>query len=299
MNSYSQNPHVLNMRVLNFNCSYLLSQHFSFKMNKIKSISCLLLTFLICSLSGFGQILNIEKARIDSIEDGKAYRINFETKFNFYNRSASKEDQARFATLANDLNAVFAPNKHAYIVLGKLAYTENNSEPILNNGYLHVRTNFNYKKKLSQEAFGQMQYDNFRGLSDRYILGGGIRWRVIQTEKFLGSIGSGPMYEKEIWRNINSEGVQNKDLLKLSSYIIVRWDITETVNFNTIFYYQIGYDNAIEASRNRISSSSNFNFKISDYLSFTTSISMAYEDKPIIPITKFIYGVENGLTLTF
>lgn len=268
-------------------------------MNNLKYLYCLLITFLIGNDAAFGQILNIEKARIDSIEDGKAYTINFETKFNFYNRSASKEDQARFASLSNDLNAVFAPKKHAYIVLGKLAYTENNGEPILNNGYLHLRVNFNYEKKLSHEAFGQMQYDNFRGLSDRYILGGGIRWRVIQSDNFLGAIGTGPMYEKEIWQNINSEGVQNKDMLKLSSYIILRWDITETVNFNTIFYYQVGYDNAIEAARNRLSSSSNFNFKISEFLSFTTSVSMAYEDKPIIPITKFIYGVENGLTLTF
>ena len=268
-------------------------------MNNIKYIFCFLIASLTSNHTVFGQILNIEKARIDSIDDGKAYTINFETKFNFYNRSASKEDQARFASLANDLNAVFAPKKHAYIVLGKLAYTENNGEPILNNGYLHFRTNFNYQKKLSQEAFAQMQYDNFRGLSDRYILGGGIRWRVIQTEKFVGSIGTGPMYEKEIWRNINSEGEQNKDLFKLSSYIILRWDITDNVNFNTIFYYQVGYDDSINAARNRFSSSSNFNFKISDFLSFTTSVSMAYEDKPIIPITKFIYGVENGLTLTF
>ena len=54
---------------------------------------------------GYGQILNIEKARLDSLDKKQAYRINFETKLNFYNRSASAEDQAKFTSIINDLNA--------------------------------------------------------------------------------------------------------------------------------------------------------------------------------------------------
>jgi len=257
------------------------------------------LIFLSISFSAFGQILNIEKARLDSLEKGKAFRINFETKFNFYNRSASSEEQARFTTLTNDLNAVFAPARHAFIALGNLAYTENNSNAILNNGYFHLRTNFNYKKQWSQEAFGQVQYDNFRGLTDRYILGGALRWRAFQSTKFTLGLGSGPMYENEIWRRPTEEGVENVTFIKLSTYLIARWDISTNVFFNTTFYHQIGYDDSIDAARNRLSTNTNFNFKISKFLAFTTNITMAYEDKPIISITKFIYGVENGLTLTF
>lgn len=248
---------------------------------------------------GYGQILNIEKARLDSLDKKQSYRINFETKLNFYNRSASAEDQAKFTSLINDLNAVLAPGKHAYIALGKLSYTENNGVSILNNGYLHLRTNFYYREKWNYETFGQIQYDTFRGLSDRYLLGGAIRWRAYRDKKFTLSIGSGPMYENEIWRKPTESGYENVSFLKLSTYFIVRWDIAEHVNFNTVFYYQVGYDNSIDAARNRISSSTNFNFKISKFLTFTTSLEMAYEDKPIIPITKFIYGIENGLTLTF
>lgn len=257
------------------------------------------LNIVLFSNTGYTQILNIEKARLDSLDKKKSYRINFETKLNFYNRSASAEDQAKFTSLTNDLNAIFAPGKHAYIVLGKLSYTENNGVSILNNGYMHLRSNFFYRKKWNYETFGQIQYDSFRGLSDRFIVGGALRWRAYQDNKFTLNIGSGPMYEKEIWRRPTESGYENVNFIKLSSYFIVRWDIAENVNFNTVFYYQVGYDNSIDAARNRLSSSSNFNFKISKFLTFTTSVEMAYEDKPIIPITKFIYGVENGLTLTF
>ena len=257
------------------------------------------MALLLSGITGFGQILNIEKIRLDSLDKSHPFRINFESKFNFYNRSGSAEDQAKFVSFANDLNAVLAPGKTSYVVLGKLAYTENNRSTILNNGYLHLRTNFNYRKTWSQEVYGQIQYDNFRGLTQRYLLGGGVRFKAIRSSKFDLILGSGPMYEKEDWRIPESEGMEDVAFLKLSNYLIVRWNIADNVNFNTIFYYQVGYDKSIDAARNRISSTTNFNFKISKHLSFTTSISMAYEDKPIIPITRFIYGVENGLTLEF
>lgn len=266
---------------------------------RLKYIILIGVNLVLFSNTGYTQILNIEKARLDSLDKKKAYRINFETKLNFYNRSASAEDQAKFVSLTNDLNAILAPGKHAYILLGKLSYTENNGVSILNNGYLHLRTNLYYRKKWSYEAFGQIQYDSFRGLSDRYLLGGAIRWRAYQDDKFTLGIGSGPMYENEVWRKPTESGYENVSFAKLSSYVIVRWDIAENVHFNTVFYYQVGYDDSIDAARNRLSFNGNFNFKISKFLTFTTSIDMIYEDKPIIAITKFIYGVENGLTLTF
>lgn len=260
---------------------------------------CTLLIFLLTGITCFGQILNIEKARLDSLDKSHPYRISFESKFNFYNRSGAADDQAKFVSFSNDLNAVLAPSKTSYVVLGNLAYTENNGSTILNNGYLHLRTNFNYQKTWSEEIYGQIQYDNFRGLTQRYLLGGGIRWKVIRAKKFDLILGTGPMYEREDWKIPNSEDIEDVGYLKSSNYWIVRWNISENVNFNTIFYYQVGYDQSIAAARNRISSTTNFNFKISKHLSLVTSIAMAYEDKPIIPITRFIYGVENGLILEF
>src|SRR5690606_35361226 len=132
----------------------------------------------------------------------------------------------------------------------------------------------------------------FRGLSDRYLVGAAIRWRAYQSDKLIISLGSGPMYENEIWRRPDEEGVKNVSFIKLSTYLIVRWDITDNTYFNTTFYYQTGYDESIDRARNRLSTNTNLNFKISKLLTFTTNISMSYEDKPIIDITKFIYGVE-------
>jgi hypothetical protein len=263
----------------------------------------IILSFSISAISQ-AQILNVEKARIDSLSGEKTYRISLETKFNLYNRSAGATEQAEFINLSNDLNAVYAPGKHSYIGLGSLSYTENNSNTILNNGYLHIRSTFNYRERWSQELFAQAQYDNFRGLTDRLLGGGAIGWQAIDGGMFSLSIGSGPMYELEIWRRPADEdgtdrGTIEKRLLKLSTYLKLRWDINDRISFNTVAYYQVGYDDAIEAARNRLSANSNLNVQLASFLKFTTSLSLAYEDKPVIPITKFIYTLENGLTLSF
>jgi putative salt-induced outer membrane protein YdiY len=258
-----------------------------------------LVFYLLATLSLQAQILNIEKTRIDNISPEKPYEITFETKFSLFNRSASENDRAEFVSFSNKLNAIYAPGKHSYIVLGNLIYTENNNEPILNNGYLHIRTNFNFRNKWSYEAFGQIQDDKFRGLRSRYVVGGSVRWRSIENEKFELIVGSGPMFEEEVWANLENDEEETVDLLKLSTYGIVRWSASESFDLNTIVYYQVGYDQSIDKARHRISSTTNLNFRITKVLAFTASVALAYENQPIFPITKLIYGIENGILLRF
>lgn len=263
-----------------------------------KSILILAFSTILCS-PAIAQILNVEKARLDSLGQEKKYQIVLESSFQIYNRSATAEEKAEFLNVSNDLNAIYEPGKHAYILLGNLQFTRNNNEPILNNSYLHFRTNFNNRKKFSTEVYAQAQEDKFRGLRSRYLLGGSIRWRAIEGKKLELLLGTGPMFEHERWNNVSTDESRILNLPKLSSYIIGRWEVTKTIDFNTILYYQVGYDTEADLSRQRVSSSSNLNFKITTNFHFTAKFSMSYENHPIFPITKFIYSLENGLRVSF
>jgi len=246
----------------------------------------------------YAQILNVEKQRLDSLE--KPFVLSFESKFGAFNRSATEDEKAEFINFSNSLNAVYSPHKkHAYVVLGNFHFTENNGKAILNNAYLHIRATFNYNKKWSPEVFAQLQDDKFRGLRNRKLAGAGYRWKPIDSEKFRFVLGAGPMYESEKWRSVETGEEKLVELWKLNSYMLLRWDITESVNFNTVLYYQAGYDFAADLDRQRISNSTNLNFRISNHLSFTVTYQMAYENEPIFPITQFIYSIENGLKLSF
>jgi hypothetical protein len=246
-----------------------------------------------------GQIMNIEKFRLDSLSRENPFRLKLEANFDLYNRSATEEDRAEFIALGSEISAIYAPGKHFYMLLGEVSYVENNSSKILNNGNVHIRSTLNFRTRFSPELFAQAQYDDFRGLSDRLIGGGAFRWNAIRKPKFMLTFGSGPMYEFESWVSpVDQEDVE-VSFLKLSSNVIVRWSIGDHVDINTIVYYQVGYDDDIEATRNRFTNSTNLNFRINTRISFKTGLRLAYEDRPIVPITKFIYSIENGISLNF
>ncbi|MCZ4409969.1 DUF481 domain-containing protein [Cryomorphaceae bacterium 1068] len=257
--------------------------------------------FLFCfgSLQVKGQIMNIEKFRLDSLSREDPFRLKLEANFDLYNRSATEEERAEFIALGSEISSIYAPGKHFYMLLGDVSYVENNSSRILSYGNLHVRSTFFFRERFSPELFGQAQYDEFRGLSARFIAGGTARWNALRKSKVMLAFGLGPMYEYERWlSSVDPEDIAVK-FLKISSNVIVRWSISDHVDFNTIFYYQVGYDRDIDATRNRYTNASNLNFQINDKLSFKTGVRLAYEDRPIIPITKLIYSIENGISLNF
>jgi hypothetical protein len=254
---------------------------------------------LLLGYAAQGQIMNIEKFRLDSLSRENPFRLKLEANFDFYNRSATEDEQARFTAIGTEVSSVYAPGNHFYMILGELHYVENNSDKILNNGNLHIRSTFNFRKRFSPELFAQTQYDNFRGLNDRLLAGGAFRWNFVRVENLLLTAGMGPMYELERWTSpVDNEEVEI-DLFKWSSNLIMRWSIGSHIDLNSIFYYQVGYDSAIEATRNRYTNSTNINFQVNEKLSFKMGVRLAYEDKPIVPITKFIYSVQNGINLNF
>jgi putative salt-induced outer membrane protein YdiY len=249
--------------------------------------------------------MNIEKHRLEKLNSENPFEFKLEANFDFYNRSATEEERAEFFDIGSEISTIYAPGEHFYMLLGEVSYVENNANKILNNGQIHLRSTFNFRRKFSPELFTQAQYDDFRGLSERYVVGGTIRWNSIRSEKLLLAFSAGPMYEYENWKVPASQSAEEREIVeevqfvKLSTNLIIRWTITEYLDLNSIVYYQVGYDENIDATRNRISNSTNLNLRITDKIGFKTGLRMAYEDRPIVPITKFIYSIENGINLNF
>jgi len=258
-------------------------------MNKV-----LFLILSIISLSLNAQILNLEKYRADG-DSLKKFAFNFNGSFNVNNRSAAQDNPVNLLGYNFSLNAIYAPNKHGYIFIGHRNFLRINESPFINFGYLHARINFYRKNRLNFETFIQMSDDNFRGLNPRLIGGGALRYRIIDQEKSELIIGTGAFYEFERWLNPINDELVEVQFLKSTTNIVFRHSFSESFHINGVFYYQLGYDSNIERLRNRYSSDLNFNSKITERLSFTTHFDFSYEDRPIVPITPFIFAVRLGV----
>ena len=179
------------------------------------------------------------------------------------------------------------------------------AQPI-STAYGHFRINFNRKKKLSEEVFAQIQYDESRGMIYRTLGGVGLRLNLYKTEKTELYFGTGVMWETEEWKTPDeADSLNETDLLvvknipKSTNYFSIKTQLNPFTSFNLINYYQVGYDNEQKVTRHRVSLDASLNFLITKYLSFNNSFSIGLEDKPVVPIQKFVYSLSNGILLKF
>ncbi|MCJ8166322.1 DUF481 domain-containing protein [Pontibacter sp. E15-1] len=257
------------------------------------------------SYSSQAQILNIERQRIekDTVNyfTGKA-GLNF----SMFNRNAGKSNPNNYLQLTFDGNIAYVSARNSYLLLNYYNYllvnydSREQRNTVASTGYSHFRTNFLYKKPLSYETFVQLQADKARGLELRTLAGGGLRYRLFQTKKSAVYLGAGIMHEHEAWESQQEDAeLIRSDLIKSTNYLSLKSTLTEQVSTNAIVYYQTGYDKGLASFRNRISGDVTLQVKLTSKFSLRTNFNCTYEDEPIIPITRFVYAISNGVQVQF
>jgi hypothetical protein len=244
------------------------------------------------------QILNIERFRIEK-DTLRSFKMKTTFGFNLFNRSAAVDAPVNLLGYNIDHNMLYFPGKHAYSVIAKFDYLRINDNDFLNFGFVHARAAFYRKNDYSFEVFSQYSYDNFRGLDPRLLSGAGLRIKLVKTEKLTLLLGIGAFYEKERWLHPVSREFIHANLIKSSNYFSLRYTIHEHTDINTINYFQTGRDASISAFRNRFSSITSINSRITRRLSLRNSIELNYEDRPIVPITKLIFALRTGFSFDF
>ena len=249
-----------------------------------------------------GQILNVEKSRIK--EDSANYFIGrLGLSFTINNRDSDENGAKTFIGLTGNGDIAYMSDKHSYMLINYINYTALGDDPAIHTGYSHFRINLFRKATFSNELFTQYQYDLGRGLAARWLIGTGLRITIVKNKKTEFVFGQGIMYEYEKWE-VPEEVEDNADyrvarLLKSTNYLSLRESFSEHVDFNTIVYYQTGYDNSIDNFRHRVSGDVNLIISVTDKLALTTNFNCTFENRPIVPVTKFVYSVTNGLQYAF
>lgn len=262
---------------------------------------CITLFYSVLSLATLnGQILNLEKYRSLGEDTVKNYAINFNGTVTANNRSAAIDNPVNLFGYNFSLSSIYMPNRHGYIFIAHRNFLRINDNPFINFGYLHARVNFFRRERLSYELFAQMSDDNFRGLAPRAIAGGSLRYRFLDKDNSEITISQGAFYEFERWRDpYQTEEFVNVDFIKSTTNIVFRHKFSKQLNLNGLLYYQVGYDPNIEAFRNRYSVNIHLNSKLTRRLSLINFFDFSYEDRPIVPITKFIFSYRIGLGIDF
>lgn len=238
----------------------------------------------------YAQVLNVESFRTEAAIDTTASWTG-ETAFDV---SLSKFNESVFK-LGNETNASYFSGKHRYLFLTSVELINVDGASVISNGYFHLRSTFIENKKVSPEIFTQYQYNENLGLNERYLAGASIRYRFLDNQNIRGSLVTGAMFEHEQWVLEDESTVEN-NLLKSTSNIAVRGQLTETTQLLLIGYYQARPDRFFKP---RVTSENQLKMEISKYLTYRVKFTLTYESEPIGDTPDLIYTLKNGVVFSF
>jgi len=229
------------------------------------------------------QIVNIEqfRARLDT------NRWSFSEQLNL----GLLRNTQRLISFNNNLGLQFQQKKFRSILLSNFDFSSNDNNDIERSGFLHLRFENSFTKYWSLEYFGQAQMDVPLKISQRYLLGAGLRAALQKRKKLSFYTGHLVMaeYDEEI-----ETGIRHQDL-RLSSYLNLNWHPSSNFTCLLIAYYQPRLD---KFSDYRLSFQGQLAFKIWKSLSFTFNAQYAFDAFPVAlaNIPQVTYKLSNGVS---
>ena len=233
------------------------------------------------------------QVNIEAMRNTDTDNSNLEVQFDLdFINTTKKNTEFTYATRYNylfDNDAVF---------LGELKgeYFQQEAEGVKqdleNKGMLHLRYTHPVKS-FYMEGFIQNEFDDFRALENRQLIGGGVRFPLTSTSFFDSMfVGSGVMHEKEIYKLDNNLEITE---LKSTNYLTLSKAIKDNISLSSTMHYQF---NTSKVKDYRLLAISTINFDISDRVGFFVRIDLREQAIPVDNSLDYNYAeVSLGMEL--
>jgi putative salt-induced outer membrane protein YdiY len=252
-------------------------------------VRSLVLLFLFFAISAYSQV-NTEAIRSSKIDDGFRSRIDLLFGLNSGN--------SEFISGEAKLRLDYIQSNYRTFLAGELAYKEGNNAVISDKGFLHGRYIYKLDSLLEPELFIQKEFNEFVLLSDRNLLGAGVRLTLSNTDFVADSsaeidiyLGSGIMYEME---EINIIPTQITEIIRSTNYITITWKPSENFLLNSVTYFQVDIN---RLNDHRILNDTKLQFKITKAVSFVFNMNYRFDKEPPQGIREYDLELKNGITV--
>lgn len=186
---------------------------------------------------------------------------------------------------------LYRTKKTEYLGLARYQYGESSDHKDTHNGHIHLRATMEPFAARSYEFFTQIEFNEFKDLSLRSLLGTGLRFRLSKTKSTVFYLGTGVFYENEEFK---ISGDQNA--LRGNIYLSFLYEQEGRFSINIISYYQPKAD---QASDYRLKNSLGFETKLTAKLSFTTEAIFSYDSEPVNNVVKQDVQTISGLSYKY
>ena len=227
-----------------------------------------------------GQVVNVEEKRLRN-DDGLMGSADL--KFNF------TKNKNEVIDLKNNIQLSYKRGRHRYLFLNKLEVIKSGDSDVLNNGFQHLRYNYELTKFVTVEGFAQYQFNQIREIDRRILVGGGPRFSLIDGDSIRVNLGIQIIRE---WEKTDTYH-QN---FRSSNYLSIFWQINKTLRFISTTYFQPLVD---DLDNYRISHESGLLVPISAKFNIEVSYELLYDTHAPEGVPRTMYSFNTGMVYTF
>ena len=199
----------------------------------IISFCCICIFFL--SFSVEAQLVNIESKRMHT--DSLRFVLNSDLLFNYTDNNGEYilQINSNVTTQFKSKNL-----KSIYFFIGNVSLIRSKDEDFQNSYFLHARFNQKLTDLFRLEAFVQNQYNENLTISDRNLLGVGLRLKILDKKGTLAYLGNSYIYEVESVASSDQKFYNHRN----SSYLSLNQNFKKyNLDITGTFYFQPLYDN--------------------------------------------------------
>jgi len=222
----------------------------------------------------------------------------------------SHDKKGYMASVGMDLNVLagnsekfeLAPNARldyvsdylSWFLVGNYKYGESAQKAFANKGFLHWRVMAPINSGLSWEFFTQREFDEFRRITDRSLLGLGLRTALFDKETTGDGgavyLGSGLMSEHEAYQSSNPS-----DLIRWTNYLSAGYT-QKFFRIVAIVYLQPALS---DFGNLRALADTSMHLYLTDQLSWRFSVKAAYTSRPQVSVKSYDVDIQNGISWSF
>ena len=174
--------------------------------------------------------------------------------------------------------AIYGSENFQTSLRASVNYGEKSDETYLNNTFEHLRFRYKLNEWLTPEAFIQHQFNEFRAIKFRGLLGLGAAFTLWDSEGSFLVLGTTYMLEREVANGEKISLETQKIVSRLSNYLQLSLKTTNDVVFSSTVFVQ---PLLTDFSDLRIYNESGFSVKVHEDVAIGTSFKLTYDSRPL------------------
>jgi len=215
-------------------------------------------------------IVNIDQSAIGTHQDGISHIAHLSLD--------GAQGNSVKTTIKGDLLSQWQHQQHSEFLLLQYAYGKSNGKVDTNRSFVHLRHRTQLNPTWAIEAFAQTERDTFARLANRTLLGGGLRFTVVEIEhKSAIYTGLGAFYEREQLINNNTINSNSTSLGRANAYLILRHQFNPQLRLSNTTYYQPALKNSRDY---RLLEEAAAQLRIDEHMNLKLSLEYNYDARP-------------------